>query len=195
MRATASATRKGSSSSGGAAGLPLGTAQNPQARVQIFPKIMKVAVPCSQHSPMFGQRALSHTVFNSSVRIRRFKSWYLGPLKNLTRSHSGLGCAAGSIDAPGGCAGTEFEMMLNGEAICALFNYSFYADLGTDTSGPPYRVDLDCTFKTAARPRRRAGATKAKRAHWRFRGYLPSPVFRGQVALSPLYSGVERVGF
>ena len=36
--------------------------QNPHARVQMSPRIMKVAVPCSQHSPMLGQRALSHTV-------------------------------------------------------------------------------------------------------------------------------------
>ncbi len=61
--------------SGGAAGLPDGTAQNPQARVQIFPRIMNVAVRCSQHSPMLGQRALSQTVLRPSVRMMRFKSW------------------------------------------------------------------------------------------------------------------------
>ena len=70
----ASATRSGSCSSGGAAGLPEGTAQKPHARVQILPRIMNVAVRCSQHSPMFGQRALSHTVFRSSVRMMRFRS-------------------------------------------------------------------------------------------------------------------------
>ncbi len=91
--------------------MPEGTAQKPQARVQIFPKIMNVAVPCSQHSPMFGQRALSHTVLRSSVRIKRFKSWYFGPLKNLTRSQSGLGCAVGSSDALGAGAGFELEIM------------------------------------------------------------------------------------
>jgi aspartate carbamoyltransferase catalytic subunit len=47
---------------GGPAGLPEGTAQKPQARVQMSPRIMKVAVPCSQHSPMLGQRADSQTV-------------------------------------------------------------------------------------------------------------------------------------
>ena len=71
---TACATRSGSSASGGPAGRPEGTAQNPQARVQILPRIMKVAVRCSQHSPWFGQRALSHTVCRSSERMMRFKS-------------------------------------------------------------------------------------------------------------------------
>ena len=75
MRSTASATRSGSCSSGGPAGLPEGTAQKPQARVQMFPRIMNVAVRCSQHSPMFGQRALSHTVLSPSVRMMRFRSW------------------------------------------------------------------------------------------------------------------------
>src|SRR5438309_1418715 len=50
--ATASATRRGSSRSIGP-GLPLGTAQNPQRRVQISPSSIKVAVqhplPAFQH--------------------------------------------------------------------------------------------------------------------------------------------------
>jgi choline dehydrogenase-like flavoprotein len=40
----------------------LGMAQNPQLRVQMLPRIRKVAVPALQHSPRFGQRALPHTV-------------------------------------------------------------------------------------------------------------------------------------
>src|SRR5579863_616088 len=113
MRATASATRNGSSSSGGPAGLPEGTAQKPQALVQISPKIMNVAVPCSQHSPILGQRALSQTVCKSRVRMMRFRSWYRSPPKNFTRSHSGRGCAPG-----GGTAGAvELEMIWKGEAI------------------------------------------------------------------------------
>src|ERR1700727_4028259 len=95
MRAAASATRNGSSSSGGPTGFPEDTAQNPHARVQMSPKIMNVAVPCSQHSPILGQRALSHTVCRSSVRIVRFNSWYFGPPKNFTRSQDGRGCADG----------------------------------------------------------------------------------------------------
>ena len=51
INSTARATRSGSASSGGPAGLPEVTAQNPHARVHTSPKIMKVAVRCSQHSP------------------------------------------------------------------------------------------------------------------------------------------------
>src|SRR5690242_21332100 len=77
------------------------------------PKIMNVAAPCSQHSPMFGQRALSQTVCRSRVRIRRFRSWKRSPPKNLTRSQSGRGWASG-----GGTKGAgELERMLKGEAM------------------------------------------------------------------------------
>ena len=71
MARTASATRAGSSRSS-SAGLPCCTAQNPQARVQMSPRIMKVAVPWCQHSPMFGQCASSHTVCRPCSRIRPF---------------------------------------------------------------------------------------------------------------------------
>ena len=47
----------GSSGSGGR-GVPLVTAQKPQLRVQVSPRMRNVAVRRSQHSPMFGQRAL-----------------------------------------------------------------------------------------------------------------------------------------
>ena len=36
-------------------GRPVLTPQKPQDRVQTFPRIMKVAVPSPQHSPIFGQ--------------------------------------------------------------------------------------------------------------------------------------------
>ncbi len=49
MRATASATRAGSSGSSGS-GRRVSTRQNPQARVQRSPRIMKVAVRSAQHS-------------------------------------------------------------------------------------------------------------------------------------------------
>ena len=74
MTATASATRRGSSSSN-QVGRPVLTAQNPQARVQVSPRIMIVAVRWSQHSPMFGQRASSQTVLRSSPRSRPLRSW------------------------------------------------------------------------------------------------------------------------
>ena len=44
------------------AGLPLGTEQKPQPRVQRSPRIMNVAAPRWKHSWMLGQRADSHTV-------------------------------------------------------------------------------------------------------------------------------------
>src|ERR1700751_6095821 len=58
---TASAARCGSSSSS-AKGFAVVTAQNPHARVQRSPAIMKVAVPWLQHSQRFGHSALSQTV-------------------------------------------------------------------------------------------------------------------------------------
>ena len=60
-RFTLSATRSGSFKST-AFGRPVLTAQKPQDLVQIFPKIIKVAVPSPQHSPMFGQLPLSQIV-------------------------------------------------------------------------------------------------------------------------------------
>ena len=61
MRLIDFATFLGSSVST-ASGLPVITLQKPQERVQIFPKIIKVAVPAPQHSPMFGQLPLSQIV-------------------------------------------------------------------------------------------------------------------------------------
>ena len=61
ISATASATRRGSSVSSGK-GLPVETLQKLQARVQVSPMIIMVACFLSQHSPIFGQPASSHTV-------------------------------------------------------------------------------------------------------------------------------------
>ncbi len=57
INSTLRATRAGSKGST-ASGLPVATEQNPQLRVHTFPRIMKVAVPAPQHSPMFGQLPL-----------------------------------------------------------------------------------------------------------------------------------------
>ena len=65
------ATRSGSAGST-VCGRPCATAQYEQARVQTSPRIMNVAVPWFQHSPMFGQRASSHTVCRFSSRISPF---------------------------------------------------------------------------------------------------------------------------
>ncbi len=67
MSFVASATRRGSSQSV-IGGRPVSIAQKPQFRVQTLPRIMKVAVPSAQHSPMFGQRASSQTVLRDSSR-------------------------------------------------------------------------------------------------------------------------------
>ena len=65
------ATRSGSSGSF-QVGTPVCTLQNPQRRVQTSPRIMKVAVPRSQHSPTFGQLASSQTVCRLSASIDFF---------------------------------------------------------------------------------------------------------------------------
>ena len=70
---TLSPTRRGSSQSTYPLGRPGATAQKPQRRVHISPRIMMVAVPRSQQWPRFGQRASSHTVTmrfsRSSARV------------------------------------------------------------------------------------------------------------------------------
>ncbi len=68
MAATDSARCSGSSGST-APGLPVATLQKAQARVQMSPRIMKVACFCVQHSPIFGQAASSHTVCRFFARI------------------------------------------------------------------------------------------------------------------------------
>ncbi len=65
--AVASATCSGSAGSS-APGNPVFTLQNAQARVQVSPMIMKVACFFSQHSPMLGQPASSHTVCSPLAR-------------------------------------------------------------------------------------------------------------------------------
>jgi hypothetical protein len=68
IRLTRCATRSGSSGSL-KVGLPVLTLQKPQRRVHVSPRIMNVAVPESQHSPMFGQAASSQTVCSESPSI------------------------------------------------------------------------------------------------------------------------------
>src|SRR6266568_5725708 len=68
IRRTASATRCGSPSSS-VKGFAVVTAQNPHARVQRSPAIMKVAVPLLQHSQRFGHCALSQTVCKRKSEI------------------------------------------------------------------------------------------------------------------------------
>src|SRR5262245_42468103 len=96
---TASASRAGSSGSGGPAS-PCGTAQNVHFRVQTSPRIMNVAVPRPQHSPMFGQRALSHTVWRpeSTGFMREIVSALLRRTLSHSGRRSGSGWTSGACD-------------------------------------------------------------------------------------------------
>src|SRR3954462_501483 len=89
IRSTCRATRAGSSGSF-QVGLPVLTWQNPQRRVHVSPRIMNVAVPRSQHSPMFGQAASWHTVCRLSSAILALSSRYIGPPGMGTLNHFGL---------------------------------------------------------------------------------------------------------
>src|SRR5689334_21576049 len=79
---TDSATRSGSFRSAGK-GLPVATAQKPQERVQIFPRIINVAVPAPQHSPILGQFPLSQIVCNLWVETILRTSAYSLPVGSL----------------------------------------------------------------------------------------------------------------
>src|SRR5436190_5983261 len=97
---TASATRFGSSSSNGN-GFAVVTAQNPHARVQRSPAIMKVAVPWLQHSHRFGHCALSQTVCNRKSEISALVEKKTGFDGSRTLIQGGLcaWCRLGSIFA------------------------------------------------------------------------------------------------
>ena len=79
MAAAASATRAGSSGSGGASGLALTTLQKRHPRVQFSPAIMNVAVPRLQQREMFGHAASSQTVVSALSRINAPTATYPGP--------------------------------------------------------------------------------------------------------------------
>ena len=89
IKRTDSATLSGSCKST-ANGRPVATLQNPQERVQIFPRIINVAVPAPQHSPMFGQFPLSQMVCNLCLETISRTCAYSFPVGNLTLSQSGL---------------------------------------------------------------------------------------------------------
>ena len=83
------ATLAGSSGSSGP-GSPVRTLQKAQARVQVSPSTMNVAVPPSQHSPMLGQRASSQTVCRPRSRSVLVKRATVGPDGIGTFSQSGF---------------------------------------------------------------------------------------------------------
>src|SRR6185369_9925721 len=100
IRRTAWATRSGSSSSS-ANGFAVVTAQNPHARVQRSPAIMKVAVPWLQHSQRFGHCALSQTVCSRKSEMSALVEKKTGFDGNRTLIQGGFcaWCRAGSIFA------------------------------------------------------------------------------------------------
>src|SRR4051812_28023850 len=93
-RATVPARCSGSCTSG-ASGRPWATSQNGQRRVQMSPRIMKVAVPLPKHSAIFGQDASSQTVWRLRARRTSFTSWNLeSGMAARTRIHAGLASGA-----------------------------------------------------------------------------------------------------
>src|SRR5215467_14294563 len=98
IRRTASATRCGSSSSS-VKGFAVVTAQNPHARVQRSPAIIKVAVPWLQHSHRLGHCALSQTVCNRKSEISALVEKKTGFDGSRTLIQGGFcaWCRAGSI--------------------------------------------------------------------------------------------------
>src|SRR5210317_1167226 len=85
------ATFSGSSQST-VSGLPVLTPQNPHDRVHILPKIIKVAVPSPQHSPILGQLPEVQMVFNLYLSTSPLSSVYFLPVGNFTRNHLGFLC-------------------------------------------------------------------------------------------------------
>src|SRR5436189_3852732 len=100
MASTARASLSGSSGSS-AIGAPCVTLQYPHARVQTSPRIMNVAVPWCQHSPMFGQRASWQTVFSPRPDISDCSSRYFGEPGARTFSQDGLGTRGSGTDSDG----------------------------------------------------------------------------------------------
>ena len=84
------ATFSGSSHSK-VSGRPVLTPQKPQDLVQIFPKIINVAVPSPQHSPIFGQLAEEQIVLRLYLSTKLLNSVYFFPVGSFTRIHFGLG--------------------------------------------------------------------------------------------------------
>ena len=84
------ATFSGSSQST-SSGLPVLTPQKPHERVQMFPRIINVAVPSVQHSPILGQLPEVQIVCRLYLSTNPLRAVYFLPVGNFTRSHLGFG--------------------------------------------------------------------------------------------------------
>src|SRR5438132_5892202 len=118
-----SARWRGSSASG-ASGRPCATSQNGQRRVQMSPRIMKVAVPLPKHSAMFGQDASSQTVCSFWRRRMSLISWKREfGLAARTRIHAGLGSGA-----PRGTMRIVFAWPFSFTPASRMLALPYYAD-------------------------------------------------------------------
>ncbi|HVB99819.1 MAG TPA: hypothetical protein VNJ12_10885 [Candidatus Dormibacteraeota bacterium] len=64
----------------------------------------------------------------------RFKSWWLGPPKNFTRSQEGFGSAGAGV------AAGSVETIRNGEFGADMAKKSFYSLACRPTNDPPFQV-------------------------------------------------------
>src|SRR5690606_30936409 len=83
-------------------GRPVATAQNEQDRVQTLPKIIKVAVPAPQHSPILGQLPLSQIVCNLCWSTNLLTFAYSFPTASFTLSQFGFLLLVPAADMTGG---------------------------------------------------------------------------------------------
>ena len=64
----------------------------------MFPKIIKVAVPSAQHSPILGQLPEVQMVLSLYLSTRLLSSVYFLPVGSLTLIHSGFFACLTSLD-------------------------------------------------------------------------------------------------
>jgi hypothetical protein len=113
------ATFSGSSQST-VSGLPVFTPQKPQERVHTFPKIMNVAVPSPQHSPMFGQLPEVQIVFKLYLSTKPRSSVYFCPIGSFTFNHFGF--PIGKVFSK---TVSIYQFSKNKDNECSLFVDSF----------------------------------------------------------------------
>src|SRR6516165_3153150 len=105
--------------------MPVLTLQKAQARVQVSPITMKVACFLSQHSPIFGQPASSHTVCRPCSRIMACVSRYPFETGAFTLIQSGFfGTGASARCAFSGCRGrmtVSITTTIGGASFCELY--------------------------------------------------------------------------
>ena len=110
MIRTASPTRWGSSRSS-VSGRPVAILQNPHERVQTLPRIINVAVPWAQHSPMFGHLADWQTVCRRWPLTRSTRREYSAPWGIFILSQLGLRCW-GAVSAGAGPEGQPPALLI-----------------------------------------------------------------------------------